>query len=251
MVGWAQTAMRDQSTNTWEDAEAVLAQDQRALDLIEEVIARPALDFQLDYRKGFGLLLPHLSQLRQTAVRLSQAAVCDLHHGRSDLATRKVQVMLATVTGIADERLVISQLVRMAIAQVAVTATWELLQSPNCNEEQLAVIQDDWTGLDFSPAVENALLMERAMTEATMEKDATRAHLQEWPPVGRLARQPPRKLVRQAAEFSVLNEKTVGITVGTPSTQVLEGRQAIIEAANSERQTVQKCFREKMKRLKS
>ena len=49
----------------------------------------------------------------------------------------------------------------MAIAQIAVGPSWELLQSPNLADAQLAQLQRDWTALDFVQSYENALEMER------------------------------------------------------------------------------------------
>jgi len=168
MVGWAQPDIREHSTNSWEEAEALLAQDDSSLQLIQQITQQPALDFQLDYRAGFNLMLPHLAPLKQATVRLAQASVCDLHRGNADRAALRVEAMLAIVKGSAAERLVISQLVRMAIAHITLTATWELLQSPNSTEAQLAKLQHDWAEVEFMQATEDALLMERAMSEATL-----------------------------------------------------------------------------------
>ncbi|MEY2430219.1 MAG: hypothetical protein QOJ40_3104, partial [Verrucomicrobiota bacterium] len=170
LIRWAQPEIRNRTTNTWEEAEAVLAQDQQAFQLLEAIIERPALDFHLDYRQGFDLMLPHLSALRQAANRLSDAAVCDLRDGDTDAAASKVRTILAITKGMGDERLWISQLVRIAISQIALAATWELLQSPGTTGEQLATLQTDWAGLGFSIAVENALLMERALAEMTLNR---------------------------------------------------------------------------------
>jgi hypothetical protein len=49
-------------------------------------------------------------------------------------------------------------------------ATWEVLQSTNLTETQLAALQDDWTSLEFIHAGENALAMERVTQEITLEK---------------------------------------------------------------------------------
>jgi len=65
-----------------------------------------------------------------------------------------------------DERLLVSQLVRIAIANIGVAATWEFLQSPRVTDEQLGILQREWTDAEFLRGAENALLMERAMCEA-------------------------------------------------------------------------------------
>jgi len=107
----------------------------------------------------------NLLQLRQAERQLAATVLCDLHRGNAAAATANLRAMLALVKGPTDERLVISQLVRSAIAAGAVGLTWELLQSPGVTDTQLAVLQNDWAELDFLQAMENALSMHRAMAK--------------------------------------------------------------------------------------
>src|SRR5439155_10061102 len=120
--------------------------------------------------QGFSLLLPHLSQLKLATQRLSAAMLCDLHENDMEAAANKVRAMLAMVKGMQDERLIISQLVRMAMGHIALAANWELLQSSGVTDAQLAAVQRDWLELEFLAGSENALLMERAMAEQTLAR---------------------------------------------------------------------------------
>jgi len=234
LVRWRQADIRDETTNSWEEAEAALARDYPGLPLLEGIIERPALDFHLDYRQGFDLMLPHLGALKQAAQRLSYSAEFELHRGDTEEAARKVRTMLAIAKGMADERLVISQLVRIAIAHIALAANWELLQSPITTDQQLEGLQRDWAELEFSPAVENALLMERAMAEMTLTRmrnssAAFKRVANGW------GSAPARSgnWFEQAAEFSVLKTKeTVWQYAWSYPDQLkaLEGHQAVIEA---------------------
>ena len=83
---------------------------------------------------------------------------------------KSLRAMLALVKAMRDERLVISELVRIAIAQIALTANWEFLQSPNLTDEQLAELQRDWMSLDFVRGDENAMTMERVTGRITSAK---------------------------------------------------------------------------------
>jgi hypothetical protein len=114
--------------------------------------------------------LPYLSQTKQAAQLLYSAAICDLHRGDAESAARRLQALLAISQGSTDERLVISQLVRFAVTAIGAAGTWELLQSPRVTDEQLAQIQSDWSRLEFSLAAENAIAMERAMGQMTIEQ---------------------------------------------------------------------------------
>ena len=236
LIRWAQPDVRNETTNTWEETEAVLAQDDQALELLEQIIERPVLDFHLDYRQGFSLMLPHLGALKQATQRLSYGAVLELHRGDSEAAAIKVRTVLAIAKGMADERLVISQLVRMAIAHIALAANWELLQSANATDEQLAALQRDWTGLEFSPAVENALLMERAIAEMTLARmrNSSAAFNQVANGWGSTRNASSAgNWLDQAAELTVLKTKeTVWHFAWSYPDQLkaLQGHQAVIEA---------------------
>jgi hypothetical protein len=166
MVAWAQPDVRNDKTNTWGECQAEAAEEQELTELLEGIIERPVLDFQLDYSEGYNLLLPHLAPLKRCAQHLSFTAICDLQRGDAASAAIKIRTMLAIAKGMENERLIISQLVRMAIANITIAATWELLQSPKATDEQLALIQKEWTEAEFLRGSENAVMMERAMSEA-------------------------------------------------------------------------------------
>ena len=51
---------------------------------------------------------------------------------------KNLRAMLALVKAMRDERLIISELVRIAIASMGVGANWEFLQSTNLTDEQLS-----------------------------------------------------------------------------------------------------------------
>ncbi len=172
MVGWAQPDIRYylEMTNSWEEADAALAQYAGVLELLHQVIEHPTLDFGLAYQQGSTLLLPHLGPMKGCAQRLLAAASCHLHRGDIASAITDLRAILALVKGTEQERLVISQLVRIAIAAIAFAANWELLQAPNLTDAQLAALQQDWTELRFFQGAESALAMERAMGLVTMER---------------------------------------------------------------------------------
>ncbi|HEX5220482.1 MAG TPA: hypothetical protein VFZ59_13005 [Verrucomicrobiae bacterium] len=189
-IGWAEPSIRSrEATNSWDDAIADVGELSPALTLLEELIERPHLDFGINYRLGFSTPLPNLAQSKRAAQYLCYAALCDLHQGNTKSATVRLRALLALSQASADERFIISQLVRIAIAAIGSAATWELLQSPAVTDEQLAQLQDDWTRLEFSLAAENSLAMERAialMTAAQMRESSAEFRKMTaaftWPP---------------------------------------------------------------------
>ena len=87
----------------------------------------------------------------------------DLHEGDTASAVKNLRALLALTKALGEQRYLISELVQIAIAAMAVPMNWEVLQSPNVTDGQLAQLENDWNALDFIQADENAMEMERAM----------------------------------------------------------------------------------------
>ena len=171
MVGWAQPDIRSvDGTNTWVEVKEALTQDNEALKLLGQITNSSTFDFNLQYTQRFAMLLKHLSSEKKSVQRLSADAIYDLRFGDTALAVNDVRAMLALVKGTDEERTAISQLVRISITQIAAVATWELLQSPNLTNEQLADLQANWDKLEFIQAAEHVLPVEREGGETTLAK---------------------------------------------------------------------------------
>jgi len=174
MIRWQQPDIRDiDGTNSWENVTAAVVQNTKAFALLQQIIEKPAFDFKIKYEPGVADIVFtnfYLSQSKRAAQRLEAAALCDLHQGDTASAVKNLRAMLALVKAMRDERLVISELVRIAIAQITLTANWEFLQSTNLTDEQLAELQQDWIGLDFVRGDENAMAMERVTGRITSAK---------------------------------------------------------------------------------
>jgi hypothetical protein len=151
MVGWTQPEAHgyDNSgsdfTNSWDDFAADIAADRPGIELLHQVLERPKLDFQLDYKKGADLPLTHLAPLKRSAQKLEAAVILDLHNGDTGAAATNILTMLGLVQRNAAEGLLISHLVRIAMTAIAVSPTWELLQATNVTDAQLAAVQKEWS----------------------------------------------------------------------------------------------------------
>ena len=156
----------DTFTDSWQDAEAAIYKDKQALALLRQIIGKPDFDFQINYDAGAADLSYtnlYLPQAKLAAQRLSAAAIYDLHNGDATSAIENMQALLAIIQALREERFAISELVRMAIAQMAASANWELLQATNLTDGQLAELQTNWTNLDFIQSEPDVLAMERAI----------------------------------------------------------------------------------------
>ena len=155
------------ATNSWEEVAAAVRQNSGAFDLLRQIINKPDLDFQIQYERVFGGSIRfdsmHLVEIKRAAQWLGTATTSDLHEGDTASAVKNLRAMLALAKSLEDEHVIISGLVQIAIAAMAVPSTWEVLQSPNVTDGQLAQLENDWNALDFIQADENVLEMERAM----------------------------------------------------------------------------------------
>ncbi len=177
------------STNSWEDVQEAVAQNADAFALLHQIIKKPNFDVGIHYEKGFddlgytNLLLP---ETKAVAMRLGVAALNNLHQEDTASAVENVRATLAIANGMRQERLLISELVRIAIAAIAVPNMWEILQSTNVTDSQLAVLQKDWTDLEFLHGGLNAYEVERVVGNITADKwrrtDSMFAHLVQEPP---------------------------------------------------------------------
>ena len=184
LVGWQQPDVRGygslEFTNSWQDFTAELAASGAAIELLHQVLERPQLSFQLDYKQGVKLLLPHLAPLKGATQKLAAAAVCDLHYGDTGAATTNILTMLGLVQRNASEGLLISHLVRIAMTSIAVAPTWELLQATNVTDAQLAAVQSGWEQMNFFKDAEYAFTMERIwMIDAIQKSRASHEAFQE------------------------------------------------------------------------
>lgn len=166
IVGWRQPVIHDPSgnypTNTWHELGRQLT-GSNPLDDLRKLIARPALDFNLDYRNETAdrHLAMLLSGAKYATEWLRASSLYNLHQGNTAAACEDVRAMLALVKGESVGHLYICQLVRFALAQMNADGTWEVLQSPDVSEKCLAQLQHDWQSLTFIQPLRESFLLER------------------------------------------------------------------------------------------
>jgi hypothetical protein len=174
MIRWQQSDIRDSyGTNSWDEVESAVRQNMNSLTLLRQIIDKPDFDFGINYEQGTADLVfsnLYLIESKGAAQRLETAAFFDLHSGDTVSAVTNLRAILAVAKAMGDERLEISELVRMAIVRIAVSVNWELLQSPNATDGQLSELEHDWAALDFIRSDEKALEMERVAGEITLAK---------------------------------------------------------------------------------
>jgi hypothetical protein len=102
---------------------------------------RPDSVFPIHYEEAVEMQLKHLAVLRRVSVLATLRASALLELGRADEALRDVELTLRFGDALKDEPTLISQLVHLAITQVALQPVWEGLADGRWNEAQLASLQ--------------------------------------------------------------------------------------------------------------
>ena len=161
----------DSNTNSWTQLKPA-GKDEEIQALLTQLIGRPECNFNFDYQRGFSdgssFTNLHLAQLKVTARFLSNVGLVDLHAGDLASAVTNVRAMLVLANATQSQRLLISELVGMAIASMAQNLTWEILQSPDVTEAQLASMEVDWGRINFLQAYTQALVLEQYCSDITL-----------------------------------------------------------------------------------
>lgn len=161
-------------TNSWEQADLARNQYDDAINLLRQVGDERILEFQINYSQGFAeagfFTNLHLVDLKKSAAILGDAALIDLHAGDVVGAVQNVCSALALTEALQRQKLVISELVRLAMVSNAQYPTWELLQSEKIPDQDLSRLQTTWERLKFIPSLQDALTMERLVGDLTLSK---------------------------------------------------------------------------------
>ena len=175
LIRFEQPSIREMyATNFWPDIMASVESNRPATEILRQVINYPALDFQLDYFSDMKVESSGLSEPMSTNAycvsRLFNEAIYDLHEGDISSAATNICAILALVNGTQNECLPGTQWERMGMASTAMQVNWELLQSTNTHEPELAMLQKAWERLEYLQPIEKTFLIERARGESTLEK---------------------------------------------------------------------------------
>jgi len=108
--------------------------------------------------------------LKRAAQKLTAAAIMELHNRDDGAAATNILTLLDLVHKNAMEGLRFSHLVRLAMTALAVTPTWELLQTTNATDAQLAAVQKGWQQMDILGDAENTFVTDRAWGEQVIQK---------------------------------------------------------------------------------
>ena len=146
---------------TWEELGAQLRSVESTLQEIREALKKPALDGG-PYTNVFATRRVNFVAIRKAAQWLVGAAEEDLHRGRMEEALCNLEALGALARMERDECTLVAQMIRVSVARLGLSLTWEALQAPGWTEPQLEHLQRIWEQVDLLEAVERGFVGERA-----------------------------------------------------------------------------------------
>lgn len=162
LLTWKEESLPDpDSSNLWPELQSQYQSRQQRFDELRAALKGPSGQVNLDYAMGAMLPLPHLASHKRAAMCLSAASRLELHEGQLDQSCEDLKACLALSRFLEHEPIMISQLVRVAVLQIALGETWEILQHPGLQDKQLAELQSAWESIDPMSAAQSSLEMER------------------------------------------------------------------------------------------
>jgi hypothetical protein len=167
MVGFRENVWVDDKTNyTWEEVALDLATNKQILDQLQVALARPAFNFKLDHSQGFeGFgtnLINHLPQTKVLCQWFGPAVQSSLRDGNNQAALEDLLAAISIPKVLENDRVIISELVRIAISSINRGTIWEALQTNVWTDKQLAMIQKVWEKNTFATNMIHSLEVERA-----------------------------------------------------------------------------------------
>jgi hypothetical protein len=146
---------------TWEDLTAQMQAAQPTLQAIREALREPMADAGPYTNK---LESPRVNYVanRIAAHWLMGAAETELHQGRREEALQDLEALAGLARMDRNEYTLVAQMIRVAVASVGLSVTWEALQAPDWTEPQLARLQHAWEPVDLVEAGEKGFLGGRA-----------------------------------------------------------------------------------------
>jgi hypothetical protein len=159
----------DKKTYHWNQLAADLKANEATLAAIQAGLARPVLDNGVDHSQGMKLQFPHLGPAKSITRWIGAASQLALRNGNPREAVEPLVTGIRLPRLLAEDRLVISELVRIAIGAIAKEDTWEALQAGGWEDGDLAQLQKAWEAQEFAATMARSLEGERVFIDVSQQ----------------------------------------------------------------------------------
>lgn len=154
-------------TNHWAELAVNLEENATALADIQAALTKPVLNNGLNLAEGSNLKFTGLAPAKALTTWFGSAVQLALHNGRRTDAAKYLVAEINTLRLLAEDGVVISELVRIAMSAITKTDTWEALQSDGWTDTDLAAIQNAWESQHFMASMAANLEGERVYISQT------------------------------------------------------------------------------------
>jgi len=137
-------------TYRWDQLGSDCETNEAALQRVCAALQKPVLDNALDHSQGALMRYKHLIPPKQLSQWFGARAQFELHEQNLRAAAEDLAAQIRLVRALARDQIIISELVRVAIASVARSGTWEGLQDDAWSDSDLATLQRAWTDQHFA-----------------------------------------------------------------------------------------------------
>ncbi len=172
--GWKRFKIPSRGTNLTEAqiewARGIVQSNQPALEIFRKAATLTKSRYPVDLTPGFNALLPHLSKLKSSARLLQAEAAVAVADGDAQRAVDAVKAILAVGRSLANEPLLISQLIANGTDAMAFVTMDYLIRRLRLTDAQLADLAAAFARSDDPSSLSLALIGERA-TFASLAKD--------------------------------------------------------------------------------
>jgi hypothetical protein len=137
-----QMAYRKNSTNTWQELDEAINQNEAALASLRELMKNPPPTMSRDVVKEWANNSPpNFVSVRIGAQSLHAAAINDLHKGDLTHALENLLALEAFARLYEDDPGLVNDMIRIAIIGLGVEVSWDALQADGWTQSQLATLQ--------------------------------------------------------------------------------------------------------------
>ena len=151
----------------WEQLEAVevfLAEYKDEMDSVHQATSLGGYArFDRDFEEGISMLLPNIQGIRGAARTLSLEARVAAHRGDSHAVAQALHSLFVTSNAAAEDPILISQLVRIAIAGMAANELQSAIESVEFSGDDLAMLRKDVQSMDLQRGLDRSLMGERVI----------------------------------------------------------------------------------------
>jgi hypothetical protein len=159
--------VQDKVTNHWDQLAADLKTNEAPLTAIRAALQRPVLNSELDLSQGVKLHFSHLAPAKSLTYWLGAGSQLALHEGKPHAARADLVAQIRLPRLLAEDRIAVSELVRIAMSAIARADTWEALQAEGWADEDLAALQKAWQEREFAATMARSFEGERIFCDVS------------------------------------------------------------------------------------